>query len=299
MGEHGLARMRVLLDWKRDAKHAVLVEAEQSGAYARSGLTVQLVDPAEKSADSLEMVFRGSAEAAINYPHNMMCLRDACPGMVSFGALIKNNPQGLLSLQKAHIDGPRDLPGRKVGIGPSHVSRAQFDMFLQTNAIEEKNVEVLTVGFEGEELLLNGEIDALDAVAYAIPRTRRKGAATSFISYTASGIPDSPFLVFAARQDWLEANLPRVREFLAVTARAVPVVESWGPVQWQDYVRELPGKSAEEEREVWDATLPLMRGTGPLFWQDISGLENVASMLLQSGLMKGPCNVSEMFLNLA
>jgi putative hydroxymethylpyrimidine transport system substrate-binding protein len=295
MEQHDPVRIRVLLDWKRDAKHAVLAEAERLGAFARRGLRIDLVDPLAKSADSLEAVSRGLSEVAINYPHNMMCLRDACPGIVSFGALVKRNPEGLLSLRESGISGPSRLAGRRVGIGPSPVSRAQFELFLRANGLAREDVEVVTVGFEGEDLLLSGKIDALDAVAYAIPRTRRKGHETDFLFYADSGLPDSPFLVFVARSDWLGANLAHARAFLQETAAVFPAVEAWGTAEWKRYVQDLPERNAEEEKEVWDATLPLMRGTGPLFRQDREALRGLARILLERGIISSPFSVDEAF----
>jgi ABC-type nitrate/sulfonate/bicarbonate transport system substrate-binding protein len=297
VGTNTLIEMRVLLDWKRDAKHAILAEAERSGGYASAGIRVELIDPAEKSADSLTMVCRGAAEVAINYPHNIMCMQDACPGIVSFGALVKKNPEGLLSLAQLCITNPRDLAGKKVGIGPSPVSRAQFDMFLQASGLKRESVDIATVGFEGEQLLLDGRIDALDAVAYAIPRTRRKGQDTNFIFYSESGIPDSPFLVFAARKEWLSANLQKVKDFLVQTEKAFHVVESWKAAEWQFYVRNLPERNGDEEMEVWEATCPLMKGTGPLFHQDLEALGALDTMLLRRGLTNRACKVDEVFRN--
>jgi ABC-type nitrate/sulfonate/bicarbonate transport system substrate-binding protein len=225
----------------------------------------------------------------------MMCMSDACPDIVSFGALVKRNPEGLLSLRASGITGPSRLAGRKVGIGPSPVSRAQFELFLRANGLAREDVEIVTVGFEGEDLLLSGTIDALDAVAYAIPRTRRKGCETDFIYYADSGLPDSPFLVFIARADWLEANLAHARAFLQETAASFPVVEAWGTTEWQRYVQDLPGRNAEEEREVWNATLPLMKGTGPLFRQDREALRGLARILLDRGSIRTPFAVDEAF----
>jgi putative hydroxymethylpyrimidine transport system substrate-binding protein len=295
MPSDSLVKIRVLLDWKRDAKHAVLAEASRSGGFARAGLEVELVDPDTKSADSLEAVHNGQAEAAINYPHNIMCMREACPGIVSFGALVKKNPEGLLSLERSGISAPRDLVGKRIGIGPSPVSRAQFDLFLRANSVQRQEVQEITVGFEGEELLLAGKIDALDAVSYAIPRTRRKGHRTSFMFYTSSGIPDSPFLVLAARGAWLEENIARARALLGAAAACFPAVEAWGTAEWADYVRGLPGKNAEEEREVWEETLPLMKGSGPLFRHDMPALRALAGILHERGIIPGPFPVEEAF----
>jgi ABC-type nitrate/sulfonate/bicarbonate transport system substrate-binding protein len=295
MGGKDAVPIRVLLDWKRDAKHAVLAEAARSGAYGRRGLSVELVDPLAKSADSLEAVSQGSAEAAINYPHNILCMRETCPGLVSFGALVKRNPEGLLSLEESAITDPSKLAGRRVGIGPSPVSRAQFDLFLRAHAIPREQVDVVTVGFEGEDLLLAGRIDALDAVAYAIPRTRRKGKRIRFQFYAGSGVPDSPFLVFVARSAWLEENLSHARAFLEETAAAFPIVEAWGIPEWQRYVEELPGRIAEEEQDVWQATLPLMKGSGPLFLHDFGALRGLSALLLETGSMRQRVPLSEAF----
>ncbi|MBN1837295.1 MAG: ABC transporter substrate-binding protein [Spirochaetales bacterium] len=290
-------RLRVLLDWKLDAKHAVFVEGRDSGDYARRGLEVELVEPAAKSIQALQILHSGAVELAINYPHNLLLSREDYPGLVSVGALVRHNPEGILSLAARPVAAPADLRGRSVGIGPSPVSRAQFEVFCQANGIDRDSMRVVTVGFEGEELLLSGRIDALDGVAYAIARTRRKGHEVAFLPYAGFGIPDSPFLVFAARREWAEANAPAVRDFLEVSAAAFRRVCAWGRAEWGRYATGIPGREAEEEREVWEATRPLIEGSGRLFEHDLEALAGLQRILRERGLPAPKVEPAEIFWN--
>ena len=101
-----------------------------------------------------------------------------------------------------------------------------------------------------------------------------------------------------ARAAWLDANLDRVRAFLAETAAAFPVVEAWGAAEWQRYVSDLPGRNAEEEQQVWQATLPLMKGSGPLFRHDHEALRGLSTLLLQAGSMREEVPLAEAFRDL-
>jgi len=289
--------IRVLLDWKLDAKHAILIEARDSGDYGRNGLEVRLEEPAAKSIQALQRLHAGEAELAINYPHNLMLSREEFPGLVSIGALVRRNPEGLLSLASRPVASPQELPGSTVGIGPSPVSRAQFEVFCLENRIERSSVRVVTVGFEGEERLLAGEIDALDAVAYAIARTRRKGHEVAFIPYAGFGIPDSPFLVFAARREWAEGAGPALRSFLQASATAFRRVCAWGEGEWRSYTAAIPGREPREEREVWEATRPLIEGEGRLFEHDLEALAGLERILRQRGLLTGDLEPAEIFWN--
>jgi putative hydroxymethylpyrimidine transport system substrate-binding protein len=288
-------RVRLLLDWKPDAKHALFYEGLERGAYAQAGIALELVEPEHKSIQALERLSAGKAELAINYPHNLLLSGGQCPGLLSAGALVRSNPQGLLSLAARPVRTPAELSGRRVGIGPSPVSRAQFDVFCQANRLDRAGLQVVTVGFEGEELLLSGAIDALDAVAYAIARTERKGHPVYFLPYARHGIPDSPFLVFAARAAWADARVGPLREFFRVTGESFAHVSAWGDAEWAAYARAIPGRNGEEERAVWRAIRPLILGQGRLFTQDLTALEGLQRILLGRGLLDCPADLRGMF----
>jgi putative hydroxymethylpyrimidine transport system substrate-binding protein len=288
-------RVRLLLDWKLDAKHALFLEGLQRGAYAREGIALELVEPAAKSIQGLERLALGQVELAINYPHNLLLSADRYPGLLSAGALVCRNPEGLLSLEARPARSPGELSGRRVGIGPSPVSRAQFEVFCRANGLGSADLEVVTVGFEGEELLLAGSIDALDAVAYAIARTERKGHRVCFLPYARYGIPDSPFLVFAARAEWAEAHAELLQAFFRVTAEGFRRVCAWQAAEWAAYAGAIPGRNGEEERAVWLATRPLIHAEQRLFLQDLAALRGLERILREHGLLAAPADLGALF----
>jgi ABC-type nitrate/sulfonate/bicarbonate transport system substrate-binding protein len=288
-------RIRLLLDWTLDAKHSLFVEGIERGFYASRGIELSILEPEKKSSLALEKLHRGETDLAINYPHNILLMQREFPGIVSAASLVQKNPEGLLSLESRGIQKPLDLAGKRIGVGPSPVSQAQLRLFLSGNCIPEEGVSLVTVGFEGEALLLAGEIDALDAVSYAIPRTTGKGFAVDFLSYTAQGLPDSPFLVFAARKDWLDFDPGLMRRFLAATKMGFEAVCEWKLPEWKAYVKDLPGgKTGEMEMEIWRRTCELMNPQS-LFHQDPTDVEGLAAILEKGGLLAAGSDLGELF----
>ncbi|MBN2050897.1 MAG: ABC transporter substrate-binding protein [Spirochaetales bacterium] len=290
--------IRLLLDWTLDAKHAVFVEGIKKGFYKEAGLELLILEPAQKSSMALERLYREETDLVINYPHNIILMQEQVPGVLAVGSLVQSNPEGLLSLEEQSIQSPADLKGKTIGVGPSPVSQAQLEVFLAQNNLPRDSVQFKIVGFEGEELLLAGEIDLLDAVSYAIPRTLRKGHPVRFLSYTEYGLPDSPFLVFAARGAWAEKNQDLLSRFAGATRRGLETVKNWTPEDWNAYVEDIPTReSGTEEQEVWRRTYPLLMEES-LFQLDLGSLENLAAILTEKGILQNSYNLRDLFLNL-
>ncbi len=294
-----LTPIRLLLDWTLDAKHAIFVEGIERGFFRNRGIDLSILEPAKKSSLALELLHKGEADVVINYPHNIILLQEDYPGIVSIGSLVRKNPEGLLSLAGTAIRKPADLAGKRIGVGPSPVSRAQLEVFLSENGVPAGAVELVIVGFEGEERLLKGEIDALDAVSYAIPRTIRKGHEVNFLSYTEYGIPDSPFLVFAVREEWAAANGALAAAFLEGAREGLNAVLRWNTDDWTRYVARLSaGKTPEEEFEVWKRTYDLM-DPDRLFELDLPRIEALARILTDKGILRRSYDLSRLFPGLA
>jgi putative hydroxymethylpyrimidine transport system substrate-binding protein len=288
--------VKILLDWTYDAKHAVLVEGRDKGFFKEAGIDLEIIEPASKSAMAIERLYSGDAELAINYPHNILLMQKDYPGIISVGTLVGSNPEGLLSLEKTKIYVPSDLLGKTIGVGPSPVSLAQLEMFLKANSISEDSVTLKKVGFEGEELLIKGEIDALDAVSYAIPRTLNKGFKVNFIGYTQNGLPDSPFLVFAAAEAWAKEHKELLKGFFIALSKGLSAVEAWSAADWTQFTNKIPGRNAPEEQAVWDLILPAI-ANGKAFNHDQTGLKSLMDILLLKGILKNEFDLDRFFSN--
>ena len=83
-------RIRVLLDWEADAKHAIIWAADKAGLFTKKELRVEMVSP---QPGSLEKVQAGDVELDINYPHNILLMRKELPNLISVGALVKTNSE--------------------------------------------------------------------------------------------------------------------------------------------------------------------------------------------------------------
>ena len=292
-----LIQVRIILDWIPDAKHSIIWAADKAGCFEQEGLKVDMLEPPSKSANSLEKVLSGEAELAINYPHNILLMRKELPHLVSIGSMIKKNSEGLLSLHDKNIYAPEHLKHKKIGIGPSPVSKSQFEVFLSSNSLSYEDIELRYVGFEGEELLLKGEIDALDAVQYAIPRTEGKGYRVNFIPYTTSGVPDSPFLIFTGSAAWVEEHGEMLKKFFSCLKKGFSLVQRWDEEEWESYTSTCKGRTPHEEMNIWKATLPLIDDGGPLFEQNIPEIEKLQDILHQKGLLPEKYTIADIFLN--
>ena len=288
--------IRILLDWTLDAKHALLVEGRDKGFFEEAGIELHILEPASKSAMAIERLHQGEADLAINYPHNVLLMQEDNPGVISVGSLVGSNPEGLLSLKESGIKKPGDLIGKTIGVGPSPVSLAQFEMFLNANSLDESSITLVKVGFEGEELLIKGEIDALDAVSYAIPRTINKGFEIDFMAYIEYGLPDSPFLVFAADGSWADAHRDTMKGFFSALERALVSVESWTQNEWNAYADKIPGRNGLEENAVWKLLQPAI-SNGNAFRLEHEGIRNLARLLLAKNILKKDYDIEQYFTN--
>ena len=179
-------------------------------------------------------------------------------------------------------------------MGPSPVSLGQFEMFLKANSIDQDSIELIKVGFEGEELLIKGEIDALDAVSYAIPRTINKGFDVDFLAYIENGLPDSPFLVFAAAETWALNHKELLQGFYAALSAGLHDVEAWQLADWERYTEKLPDRNAPEEFAVWKRILPAISNGRP-FQLDLHGLKVLMENLRSRGVLKYDYDLQRFF----
>jgi putative hydroxymethylpyrimidine transport system substrate-binding protein len=288
--------IRVLLDWDQDAKHAIIWAADKAGLFERNGLKVEMVPPMPQP---LEKVHAGEVELAINYPHNILLMRKELPNLVSVGALVKTNPEGLQTLKQSGIATPEDMKNKIIAIGWSPLGKSQIEIFLSHHNLTKQDIELIPVGRDGEKRLLAGEFDVLNGVGYALPRMEREGHTTNFFPYVNSGVPDSAFLVFTGQKDWVHSNTEGLKQFFSCLKDGFDLVKKWGIEDWETYTSTIEGRirNRDEERAVWEAILPMIDDGGDLFHHNIEEIEKLQDILSAGGMLETKYPIEEVFVN--
>lgn len=80
-------KVRVLLDWFVNPNHASLFAAQYSGAFARQGLDVELIAPAD-SASVPSLLAAGKADIGISYQPQLYTLVEKKVPVIRVGTLI-------------------------------------------------------------------------------------------------------------------------------------------------------------------------------------------------------------------
>jgi ABC-type nitrate/sulfonate/bicarbonate transport system substrate-binding protein len=289
-----ITRIRLLLDWEQDAKHAIIWAADKAGLFGKSGLKVEMVPPLPQP---LEKVQAGEVELAINYPHNILLLRKDLPNLISVGALVKTNPEGLMTLKESGIATSKDLINKVIAIGSSPLAKSQIKIFLSHHNLTDENIELVLVGHDGDKGLLEGKFDALNVVEYANSRVERKGYETNFFPYINSGVPDSAFLVFTGHEDWVDSNTEALKQFFSCLKGGLDLVKKWGNEEWEAYTDAVEGRNRDEEMTVWAAILPMIDDGGDIFHHNVEELRKLQDILYEGGMLETTYPIEEIFVN--
>ena len=152
-------KLTVLLDWFVNPDHAPLVIAKEGGFFARAGLDVDLVAPADPSAPP-RLVAAGQADVAVTYqPDLMLQVKEGLP-LVRFGTLIETPLNCLIVLKDGPVKTLADLKGKKVGFSIASFQDAYLSAILSSVGLTADDVTLVNVNFNLVSALLSGQVDA-------------------------------------------------------------------------------------------------------------------------------------------
>jgi putative hydroxymethylpyrimidine transport system substrate-binding protein len=152
-------KLTVLLDWFVNPDHAPLVIAREGGYFARHGLDVDLIAPADPSAPP-RLVAAGKADIGITYqPDLMLQIKEGLP-LLRFGTLIETPLNCLIVLKDGPVKTLADLKGKKVGYSIAGPQQAYLDAILKSAGLATGDVTLVNVNFNLVTALMSGQVDA-------------------------------------------------------------------------------------------------------------------------------------------
>lgn len=139
-----LEKITVTLDWTPNTNHTGLYVAKDKGYYEEVGLDVEIIQPANGTAEQL--VAADQAQFGISYQESVTLARLEDIPIVSIATVIQHNTSGFGALKEKGIETPKDFEGKKYGGWGSPIEKATLKALMEKYDGDVEKVEILTSG---------------------------------------------------------------------------------------------------------------------------------------------------------
>ena len=248
-------KLTVLLEWFVNPDHAPMVIAEQRGLFAREGLEVELIPPADPSAVP-RLVSAGQADIGIHYQPNLYLDHAAGLPLVRFGTLVETPLNTVTVLADGPIKSLKDLKGKKVGFSVSGFEDAMLTRMLASEGLKKDDVELVNVNFSLSPSLISGKVDATlgGFRNFELTQMKLEGHQGKAFFPEEHGVPAYDELVFVTRKDMAgDSRLPR---FLEAVEEAAIFMTNHPNEAWALFVKAYPDLDNELNRKAFFDTMP-------------------------------------------
>lgn len=248
-------KLTVLLDWFVNPDHAPLVVAQEGGYFARHGLDVELIAPADPSAPP-RLVAAGQGDVAVTYqPDLMLQVKEGLP-LVRFGTLVETPLNCLIVLKDGPIKTLADLKGRKVGYSVASLQEAYIGAILASAGLTAGDVEMVNVNFALSSALMSGQVDAvIDGYRnFELTQLAIEGRPGVAFFPEEHGVPPYDELIYATRTALKDD--PRLPRFLAAVEEATIWLTNHPDEALTLFLKGHPDLDDRLNREAFALTLP-------------------------------------------
>ena len=257
----------LVLDFQPNAVHAGIYAAQASGAYAESGVALEIREPSA-STDAPKLLAAGRAEFAILDIHDLAIARD-----------------------RALIRAPADLEGRAVGVTGLPSDDAVLDSVLEAGGADPDAVDRITIGFEAVPQLSAGRLEAATAFWNAEGvALRRAGVDTREFRVDDYGAPRYPELVLVTA----DPRSPLADDVRAATAAGYEEVIADPDAGLDALLAGANGLDEAEQRAQLEA-LTAADAFSPAGEFDEGALREWADWDLERGIVAEPIDVGAAF----
>jgi ABC-type nitrate/sulfonate/bicarbonate transport system substrate-binding protein len=290
------------LNWVPGPQHTEFVVAKYNGYFEKNGLDVDMHAPAA-STDPIKLVASGNDQFGIAYAGDVIQARAQGVPVVAVAVIHRKIPLGLISKPDAGIKEPKDLLGKTIGLTPVPNNRAMFWDFVKRTGLDKDKLKVVTVQFNGPQVVAAGKADAADAVNFYEIGVYKQvtGQQPAFMNFTDFGVPDGYFFTIITSEANLKKNPDSVRRFVDAVLQS----EKWTVEHPDDArkvllsnVKEVTEEFAKQSRQAIDAMVTdsdtQAHGVG---WNSPKVWETMAAWYAEQGLTKTKVNAADCFSN--
>ena len=276
-------KVRLLLDWFVNPDHAALVIARERGFFARQGLDVELVAPADPNAPP-KLVAAGQADYAVSYQPTLTILVAEGIPLVRVGVLVAQPLNSLVALENGPVKTIADFKGRKIGYSVAGFEEALLAAMLETAGLALKDVTLVNVNFALTTALMSKQVDGVIGAFrnFELNDLALHRASGRLWPVEMHGVPAYDELILVAGRDRLD--VPRTRKLLAALAEATAWLKANGEEAWGVFSRSGKELDSTLNRLAWKDTLPLLAADPTAL--DRARYETFAEFLVRRGQIR-------------
>ena len=276
-------KVRVLLDWFVNPDHAALVVAKQRGVFARHGLDVELIAPADPNAPP-KLVAAGQADYAVSYqPTLQMLVAEGLP-LVRVGVLVAQPLNSLVALEDSPVKTIADFKGRKIGYSIAGFDEALLGAMLESAGLTLKDVTLINVNFALTTALMSKQVDGVIGAFrnFELNDLELNKAKGRIWLVEKNGVPVYDELILLAKRETVD--IVRTKKLLAAIAEATVWLKANPAEAWTIFSRSGKELDNDLNRLAWKDTLPLLADDPVAL--DRARYETFAAFLVKRGLIK-------------
>lgn len=276
-------KVRLLLDWFVNPDHAALVIAKQRGLFAKHGLDVELIAPADPNAPP-KLVAAGQAEYAVSYqPTLQMLVAEGLP-LVRVGVLVAQPLNSLVSLEDGPVKTIADFKGRKIGYSIAGFDEAILGAMLESAGLTLKDVTLININFALTTALMSKQVDGVIGAFrnFELNDLELNKARGRIWLVEKTGVPMYDELILITKRETVDAA--RTKKLLAAIAEATTWLRANSDEAWGIFARYGKENDTPLNKLAWRDTLPLLAADPTAL--DRSRYDAFAAFLVKRGLIK-------------
>lgn len=250
-------KVRLLLDWFVNPNHAALFAAKQSGAFARQGLDVELIAPADSASVPL-LLAAGKADLAVGYQPQLYTLVDKAVPVIRIGTLIDRPLNTLTTLKSSNIHQLKEFEGKTLGYAIPGFEDVVIQTMLKSAGVDVNKVKLINLNMDAASALLSHKIDGAMTIYrnYERLELEQQGAETVTFKPEDHGVPAWDELILLANVS-TAAKDARIAKFLHGLNDGISYLRAHPETVWKAFIQTYPELNTPLNHQAWQATLPL------------------------------------------